>query len=176
MTNWILNNYVHRFPYCKLSDVCKTLNPDKANLTISPPIRYLPNHRRSGWILVDGRALDWYSLDSMWPLLLRTGRDLYILRRRTVAAVRVPFLPSRRPSSNECFGLPFTAAPPLMCCFGILPSWWRWRWTRTAAATTTNNNWSKRLSRGSGALPGPCERPPNPRGPAIKPSLATLPD
>ena len=28
-----------------------------------------------------------------------------------MAAVRVPFLPSRRPSSSECLGFPFTGAP-----------------------------------------------------------------
>lgn len=71
---------------------------------------YLPNHWRLGWIRVSGNSLDWRSCLRILPPLLRLGLVLYILRRRTVAALRLdPFFPpSLRLASSECFGFPDT--------------------------------------------------------------------
>ena len=70
----------------------------------------LPNQRRSGTIRVLGSFLDCKSCFKILPLLSRKGLFLYILRRRTVAAVRVEvlLLPLLRFVSSECFGLPET--------------------------------------------------------------------
>ena len=53
-----------------------------------PITRVLPNHRRSGTILVDGNSLLCKSCLRIFPFLSRTALCLYIANLRTVAALR----------------------------------------------------------------------------------------